>query len=70
MFKWIKSFFEPKKKVPHNGMRAYDKGFDINDNPFWKNTVQYVIWRKDYIFASQYPKVKKDVNIQSTKPRV
>ncbi|HYT42421.1 MAG TPA: hypothetical protein VEP90_08740 [Methylomirabilota bacterium] len=38
-----------QKVVPENGMKAYDEGFVLSDNPFFPNTPDHSIWRDDWL---------------------
>jgi hypothetical protein len=44
--------------VPFDGAMAYDEGYQLSDNPYRQHTPDHSIWRDDYLFASQFPRMK------------
>jgi hypothetical protein len=50
----IINFFFPKKKknVPWDGMVAYEQGFELSDNPYPKNTPDFLLWHDDWLICA------------------
>lgn len=44
-------FIKESKKVPEDGMTAYEQGFKFADNPFREHTPKHSIWRDDWLFS-------------------
>lgn len=52
--KWLLKLFGLElKKVPSDGMIAYDRGFALEDNPYRKHTPDHSIWRDDWLFSAR-----------------
>lgn len=46
-------YFFSVPDVPKDGMKAYDRGFKLGDNPFSRHTPDHSIWRDDWLFAAR-----------------